>query len=41
MTHHNQTTKLTAWFLNLPLDESNDNKSTKFEVQIQDLMKHS
>jgi hypothetical protein len=31
MTHHNQTKKLTTWFLNLPLDESNDNKSTKFE----------
>jgi hypothetical protein len=32
MTHHNQTKKLTTWFLNLPLDESIDNKSTKFEV---------
>jgi hypothetical protein len=32
MTHHNQTKKLTNWFLNLPLDESIDNKSTKFEV---------
>jgi hypothetical protein len=31
MTHCNQTKKLTTWFLNLPLDES-DNKSTKFEV---------
>jgi hypothetical protein len=41
MTHHNQTKELTIWFLNLPLDESIDNKSTKFEVQIQDLMKHS
>jgi hypothetical protein len=30
----------TTWFLNLPLDESIDNKSTKFEVQIQDPMKH-
>jgi hypothetical protein len=29
------------WFLNLPLDESIDNKSTKFEVRIQDPMKHS
>jgi hypothetical protein len=34
MTHHNQTKELTTWFLNLPLDESIDNKSTKFEVQI-------
>jgi hypothetical protein len=41
MTHHNQTKKLTTWFLNLPLDESIDNKGTKFEVQIKDLMKHS
>jgi hypothetical protein len=41
MTHHNQTNKLTTWFLNLPLDESIDNKGTKFEVQIQDPMKHS
>jgi hypothetical protein len=41
MTHHNQTKKLTTWFLNLPLDESIDNKSIKFEVQIQDPMKHS
>jgi hypothetical protein len=41
MTHHNQTRELTTWFLNLPLDESIDNKSTKFEVRIQDLMKHS
>jgi hypothetical protein len=41
MTHHNQTKKLTAWFLNLPLDESIDNKSTKFEVRIQNPMKHS
>jgi hypothetical protein len=40
MTHHNQTKKLTTWFLNLPLDESIDNKSTKFEVRIQDPMKH-
>jgi hypothetical protein len=32
MTHHNQTNKLTTWFLNLPLDESIDNKSTKFDV---------
>jgi hypothetical protein len=36
MTHHNQTKKLTTWFLNLPLDESIDNKSIKFEVRIQD-----
>jgi hypothetical protein len=41
MTHHNQTKERTTWFLNLPLDESIDNKSTKFEVQIQDPMKHS
>jgi hypothetical protein len=40
MTHHNQTKKLTTWFLNLPLDESIDNESTKFEVRIQDPMKH-
>jgi hypothetical protein len=32
MTHHNQTKKLITCFLNLPLDESIDNKSTKFEV---------
>jgi hypothetical protein len=32
MTHHNQTNEPTTWFLNLPLDESIDNKSTKFEV---------
>jgi hypothetical protein len=30
--HHNQTKELTNWFLNLPLDESINNKSTKFEV---------
>jgi hypothetical protein len=41
MTHHNQTKELTTWFLNLPLDESIDNKSTKFEVRIQDKMKHN
>jgi hypothetical protein len=41
MTYHNQTKELTTWFLNLSLDESIDNKSTKFEVQIQDPMKHS
>jgi glycine cleavage system H lipoate-binding protein len=41
MTHHNQTKELTTWFLNIPLDESIDNKSTKFEVRIQDPMKHS
>jgi hypothetical protein len=34
MTHHNQTKELTTWFHNLPLDESIDNKSTKFEVRI-------
>jgi hypothetical protein len=32
MTHHNQTKELITWFLNLPLDEFIDNKSTKFEV---------
>jgi hypothetical protein len=32
MTNHNQTKELTTWFFNLPLDESVDNKSTKFEV---------
>jgi hypothetical protein len=32
MTQHNQTKELTTWFLNLPLDKSIDNKSTKFEV---------
>jgi hypothetical protein len=32
MTHHNQTKKRTTWFLNVPLDESIDNKSIKFEV---------
>jgi hypothetical protein len=41
MTHHNQTKKLTTWFLILPLDESIDNKRIKFEVRIQNLMKHS
>jgi hypothetical protein len=41
MTHHNQTKELITWFLNLSLDESIDNKSTKFEVRIQDPMKHS
>jgi hypothetical protein len=32
---------LTTWFLNLPHDEYIDNKSIKFEVRIQDPMKHS
>jgi hypothetical protein len=41
MTHHNQTKKRTTWFLNLPLDELIDNKSIKFEVRIQNPMKHS
>jgi hypothetical protein len=40
MTHRNQTNELTTWFLNLPLDESIHNKSTKFKVRIQDPMKH-
>jgi hypothetical protein len=29
MTHHNQTKELTTWLLNLPLDESIDNKKHK------------
>jgi hypothetical protein len=29
MTHHNQTKELTTSFLNLPLDESIDNKKHK------------
>jgi hypothetical protein len=33
MTHHNQIKKLIIWFLNLPLDESIDNKSIKFKVR--------
>jgi hypothetical protein len=33
MAHHNQTKELTTWFLNLPLDESIFNKSTKFDVE--------
>jgi hypothetical protein len=41
MTHRNQTIELVTWFLNLPLDESIDNKSIMFEVRIQDPMKHS
>jgi hypothetical protein len=41
MPHHNQTKELITWFLNLPLDESINNKSIKFEVRIQDLMKHN
>jgi hypothetical protein len=41
MTHHNETKECTTWFLNLPLDKSIDNKSTKFKVRIQDPMKHS
>jgi hypothetical protein len=32
ITHHNQTKELVTWFLNLPLDESIDNKNTKFEI---------
>jgi hypothetical protein len=36
-----QTKVLAAWFLNLSLDESIDNKSTKFKSWIQDPMKHS
>jgi hypothetical protein len=41
MTHHNQTKELATWFLNLPLDESIDNKRTKFKVRVQDTMKHN
>jgi hypothetical protein len=41
MTHHNQTKELATWFLNLPLDYSIDNKSTKFDARIQDPMKHN
>jgi hypothetical protein len=41
MTYHDQTKELITWFLNLPLDESIDNKKHKFEVLIQDPMKHS
>jgi hypothetical protein len=41
MTHHNQTKERTTWFLTLPLDESIDNKRTKFDVRIQDPMKHN
>jgi hypothetical protein len=29
MTHHNQTKELITWLLNLPLDESIDNKKLK------------
>jgi hypothetical protein len=29
MTHHNQTKEHITWFLNLPLDESIDNKKHK------------
>jgi hypothetical protein len=35
-----ETKELTTWFLNLPLDESIDNKTTKFEVRIQNPVKH-
>jgi hypothetical protein len=31
MTHHSQSMKLTTWFLNLPLDESIDNKNHKVQ----------
>jgi hypothetical protein len=41
MTYHNQTKEQTTWFLNLSHDESIDNKNIKFEVQMQDPMKHS
>jgi hypothetical protein len=36
-----QTKVLATWFMNLPLDEFIDNKSTKFEVWIQYPKKHS
>jgi hypothetical protein len=29
MTHHNQTKEVITWFLNLPLDESINNKRHK------------
>jgi hypothetical protein len=32
ITYHNQTKEHTTWFLNLPIDESIDNKSIKFKV---------
>jgi hypothetical protein len=38
MTHHNQTKELTTWFLNLPLDESIDNK--RHEVWSSNLIPH-
>jgi hypothetical protein len=41
MTDHNQTKELTTWFFKLPLDDFIDNKSTKFEIRVQDPMKHS
>jgi hypothetical protein len=31
MTHHNQINELTTWFLNLPLDESIENKRHKVQ----------
>jgi hypothetical protein len=45
MTHHIQTMELSTWFLNLPLDESIDNKKHKVwssnpkphEAQLEDL----
>jgi hypothetical protein len=48
MTHHNQTKELTTWFLNLPLDESIDNKKHKdlslnvrpHEAQLEDPKNH-
>jgi hypothetical protein len=44
MTNHNQNKKLTTWFLNLPLDESIQNKKYKvwssnpklYEAQLED-----
>jgi hypothetical protein len=33
MTHHNQTKELTTSFLNLPLDESVDNKSQSLKFK--------
>jgi hypothetical protein len=29
VTHHNHTKEVTIWFLNLPIDESIDNKKHK------------
>jgi hypothetical protein len=41
MTRYNQTKELTTWFLNLPFDESIDDKKHKVWSRIQNPMKHS